>query len=148
MNSEKFSALTLTTSTPLCVVKNFGAVMSIRGTWMLIRDIADSEPRHARSRKNSLPITLAFAEMNKVLTWDHQGVPIIPSARLSPETLAAIHEVSEVETKTGHMLIKVKLYSKQAALDCLTRYLQMLDIEERVKALEDAMALRGANRWH
>jgi hypothetical protein len=40
------------------------------------------------------------------------------------------------------MLIKVKLYSKQAALDCLTRYLQMFDLEERVKALEEAIAPR------
>jgi len=79
--------------------------------------------------------------MNKVLTWDHQGVPIIPSAQLSPETLAAIHEVSEVETKTGRMLIKVKRYSKQAALDSLTRYLQMVDLEERVRALEEDESL-------
>jgi hypothetical protein len=78
--------------------------------------------------------------MNKVLTWDHQGVPIIPSAKLSPETLAAVAEVSEVETKTGRMLIKVKCYSKQAALDSLTRYLQMLDLEERMRALEEVLA--------
>jgi hypothetical protein len=86
--------------------------------------------------------------MNKVLTWEHQGVHIIPSAQLFPETLAAIHEVSEVETKTGRMRIKVKLYSKQAALDSLTRYRQMVDIEERVKALEEALAQqRNRHPW-
>jgi len=84
---------------------------------------------------------LAFAEIQQVLTWDHERGQIRPSAELSPQTLAAIAEVTETDTKTGRRLIKVKLYSKQAALDSLTRYLQMLDLEARVKALEEDESL-------
>jgi len=51
-------------------------------------------------------------------------------------------------TERRRRLIKVKLYSKQAVLDSLTRYLQMLDLEERVKALEEALAQqRNRHPW-
>jgi phage terminase small subunit len=85
---------------------------------------------------------LAFTNLDEVVSWDGARLTLKASAQLTPEQSAALLEIGEAETKTGRRVLKVRLYSKQAALESLLKCLQALDLEERVKALEEAIQQR------
>jgi hypothetical protein len=85
---------------------------------------------------------LAFTTLNELVAWDGAHLTLKASAALTPAQSAAILELAEGESKSGRPLLKVKLYSKQAALESLLKCLQAFDLEERVKALEEAVQQR------
>ena len=89
---------------------------------------------------------LAFTRIDEVASWQGKTLTIKDSAELSADQLAAIVEVIQTTGKSGSTL-KVKLYSKQSALESLLKCLQALDLEARVQALEDALGQRR-NGYH
>jgi hypothetical protein len=86
---------------------------------------------------------LAFASISDVLTWDRDGVSLASSAELSPDVLAAIAEISEVETKTGRRLLKVKMHAKTTTIELLTRQRIDEDHERRLAQLEALLGRKG-----
>ena len=84
---------------------------------------------------------LAFTRIDDVATWKGGHLTVKDLAALTPEGTAAIVEISEHETPFTRTL-RVKLYSKQAVLKSLLKCLQALDLEERVKTLEDMLPQR------
>jgi phage terminase small subunit len=85
---------------------------------------------------------LAFTNLDELVRWDGAHLTLKASAQLTPAQAAAVLEMAEGESKSGRPLLKVKLYSKLAALESLLKCLQALDLEERVKALEEAIQQR------
>lgn len=85
---------------------------------------------------------LAFTTLDELVSWDGAHLTLKASAALTPAQSAAILEMAEGESKSGRPLLRVKLYSKQAALESLLKCLQAFDLEERVKALEEAVQQR------
>jgi phage terminase small subunit len=85
---------------------------------------------------------LAFTTFDELVTWDGTHLTLKASAALTPAQAAAILELAEGESKSGRPLLKVKLYSKLAALESLLKCLQTLHLEERVQALEEALQQR------
>jgi phage terminase small subunit len=90
---------------------------------------------------------LAFTNLNQMMTWDGTRLTLKPSAQLTPEEAAAVLEVAESESKSGKHLMRVKLYSKQQALESLLKCLQAINLEERVSALEEAIRQRRSGTF-
>jgi phage terminase small subunit len=91
---------------------------------------------------------LAFTDLTSLVSWRGQQLTIKDAAELTPAECASLLEVAEAESKSGRSLLKVKLYSKQAALESLLKCLQALDLEARVKALEEAVLhQRNGHPW-
>jgi phage terminase small subunit len=82
---------------------------------------------------------LAFTNLDELVSWDRGHLTLKASAELTPAQAAAVIEVAETESKSGRPLLKIKLYSKQPALESLLKCLAAIDLEDRVKALEDAI---------
>lgn len=93
---------------------------------------------------------LAFTDITQVVSWKGRRLTLKDSADLTPAQAAAIVEITEHETPFTKTL-KVKLYSKASALESLLKCLQAIDLEERVKALEEALTVQQINgrpnRW-
>jgi phage terminase small subunit len=88
---------------------------------------------------------IAFARMDTYTNWGPDGVRLVSSDELPEGAAAAVGEVSEVTTDKSHN-VRFKLHDKAASLDKLLKYLQWrqetLDLEARIKALEEQIANR------
>ena len=82
---------------------------------------------------------LAFANISDFCSWGTGEVVVKPSDTLSPELLAAVESVSETQDKHGNRLIKVKLHSKQQALNAITRLYEVTELEARIMVLEERL---------
>lgn len=60
---------------------------------------------------------VAFASLSDVMTWGPAGAKVRPNDEITPDSAAAIAEITE--TNTG---IKVKLHNKVAALEQLAKH--------------------------
>lgn len=69
---------------------------------------------------------IAFSRMDHFASWSDAGVKLKASGELNEYDLSAVQEITQVDTKEGTK-IKVKLYSKQAALDRLLDFVSMAD---------------------
>jgi Plasmid replication region DNA-binding N-term len=65
------------------------------------------------------------------------------TTHLAPLVLAVIAEVSESVSKTGRLLLKVKMHNKTAAIELLTPQLTLLDVEQRLAEIETILARMG-----
>jgi phage terminase small subunit len=89
---------------------------------------------------------LAFTRIDEIVSWEGKHITLKDSSELTQDQLAAIVEIISTSGKSGSTL-RVKLYSKQTALESLLKCLQALDLEARVAALEDAIGHRR-NGYH
>jgi phage terminase small subunit len=80
---------------------------------------------------------LAFTDLSEIVTWQGKTLTVRDSSTLAPAQAAALVEISEHETQFTRSL-RVKLYSNHAALESLLKCLQAIDLEDRVRALEEA----------
>lgn len=71
---------------------------------------------------------IAFADIRDFVTWGPRGVRVRDSDELTPEQAAAISEVVQTDTNAGRT-VRVKLASKEKALEQLGRYLRMFQAE-------------------
>ncbi len=88
---------------------------------------------------------LAFSNMGDYVKFDKYGVEVTDSSKLTSEQLAAIQEVSEVETtrgsgkrKTKRRYFKFKLHDKKGSLEILARKFNLLkdrNIEVNIGAI-------------
>ena len=85
---------------------------------------------------------LAFSDLRKVLRWNARRVELMDSETLDPDAAAAISEVAV--TKDG--TIRVKMHSKTAALEALSRHLGLFDPQADVDPEEQARAIQAALR--
>lgn len=67
---------------------------------------------------------IAFADPRRVMEWGPNGVKLTRSSELNDDDAAAIAEVSETRTEHGGSM-RVKLVSKERALELLGRHLAM-----------------------
>lgn len=65
---------------------------------------------------------LAFVDLRNFLTFDNTGVRLKSSSEISPDDAATLKEISQ-----GPNGIKVKLFSKERALDLLARHTGVID---------------------
>jgi phage terminase small subunit len=66
---------------------------------------------------------IGFSRMDHFVTWDKNSVTLRDSRELGEDDLASVSEVIQVDTKDGAK-IRVKLHSKQAALEKLLVYVE------------------------
>jgi phage terminase small subunit len=84
---------------------------------------------------------LAFASIDRFVTWDQHHIRIKPSAEMTPHDVACIQEIIEHTTQFTRT-VRIKLHPKLAALDSLVEYLKTTELEARVAALEAALQPR------
>ena len=66
---------------------------------------------------------LAFATIKDICTFDNNGVTLRSSEEISPDTIAAIAEVTIVSGSNGIIKKSIKMHDKNRALVQLMRYL-------------------------
>ena len=96
--------------------------------------------------------SVGFSSISDYLDFDGSGVFLKDSKTLSKKLLAAVSEVSQVETKTG-TTIKFKLHNKIASLDSICKVLGFnapekgsSNSEEIIKSLLTLVRLAGDNQ--
>jgi len=75
---------------------------------------------------------IAFADMGTFVSWDKNGITLTKSDTLSRDDTAAVSEISEVEIDNGGFTkksTKIKLHSKESALEKLGKHLGMFKDE-------------------
>jgi phage terminase small subunit len=75
---------------------------------------------------------IGFSRMDHFVSWDKKTVVLKSSDELSEDDLAAVSEVVQVDTKDGAK-IRVKLHSKQAALEKLLGYVESQEEGKKAK---------------
>ena len=88
---------------------------------------------------------LAFSDLRQVLQWNARKVELRDSEELDEDAAATVAEVSQTVTKDGGTL-RVKLHSKTAALEALSRHLGLFDPQADVDPEEQARAIQAALR--
>jgi phage terminase small subunit len=76
---------------------------------------------------------LAFSNMGNYVKFDKNSVTITDSSKLTPEQLACIAEVSEVESVKGGRHLRFKLHDKKGSLELLARRLRLINEPSGVK---------------
>jgi hypothetical protein len=110
-----------------------------------LRDMSDCVKLSQAARDAFTPFVgyhEAFASLGDVASWTKSAITITSSAELSADALAAIAEVSEHVDTQGRRAVKVKLHSKTAALQLLTKHLTLEQILARLDAVEQELSRR------
>ena len=63
---------------------------------------------------------IGFADMADYVTWDRDGITLMPSSKLPEGATRVVSEITEIRTKEG-ITVKFKLADKRGALDSLCR---------------------------
>ena len=82
---------------------------------------------------------LAFANMADFCTWTKKTVELTPSDELPRELLAAVEWVGETQDKAGNVLVKIRLCSKQQALNAILKLYELSEVEARLAAVEERL---------
>lgn len=72
---------------------------------------------------------VAFARIDRAVSWGKRGVQLVDSAELDDATVAAIGEVS----KSADGALRVKFHSKPEALDKIAKLLGMYEHDAKQK---------------
>ncbi|MHC1712786.1 MAG: terminase small subunit [Solidesulfovibrio sp.] len=76
---------------------------------------------------------IAFADIRDFVSWDEDGVHLLPSAKLDSDQTACIAEIVENAGKKG-MGLRIKLHGKPQALAALARHLGNQALPEQTSA--------------
>ena len=90
-----------------------------------IREAMEARAQRTRVDADRIVLELArvaFSDLGRIADWGPEGVTVKPSNALAEADRAAISEVTATTGKTGAARIRVRLQSKQRALDGLARH--------------------------
>ena len=77
---------------------------------------------------------VGFASIADYLSFGSDGVKLRSSDELTPEELAAVHEVQEIQGAGGNTTIRFKLHDKLSALEKIGKHLKLFTDKHEVDA--------------